>query len=176
MVAWTIQGMGGVNPRTDRRLVGDNQAVEAVNCDLGSGAIDGLPEPEFIIDLSGRIPHIEKAYFLPDANGSDGVYLPLPSKFSSVARSPLTDDAERRVYWTNPGDPAPWWSTYARIQANQPPFSLGIVIPTAMLNVSVSGGDTSVPLIERSYTYTFINAYGEESAPAPGSVVVAGAG
>lgn len=176
MVAWTIQGMGGVNPRTDRRLVSDNAAVEAVNCDLSSGALDSLPSPEFTIDLSGTIPHIEKAYRFPCSpdEGDEICWLPLPSKYSSVCRSPLPNDTERRLYWTNPGDIAPWWNTFDRIEGGMPAYNLGIVLPTAKPAVSVSGGTTTIPLVERSYTYTFINGYGEESPPAPSSDVIAG--
>ena len=176
MVAWPINTMGGVTPRTDRRLVGDNAAVEAVNCDLSSGALDSLTAPTFIIDLNGtRPPPIEKAYHFPATATTAELWVPLPSKFSSVVRSPLANDTQNRVYWTNPGDKYPHWSTYAMIAAHTPPYDLGIPIPTGKPVISsVMGGDTTIPAVARSYLYTYFNAYGEESGPSPASDVVDG--
>ena len=55
MVAWEIKNMGGVLPRMDDRLIPDNMAVEAVNCDLTGGQLVGLPHSEFLIDLSSKL-------------------------------------------------------------------------------------------------------------------------
>lgn len=168
--------MGGMIPRTDNRLIGDNMAVEAVNCDLTGGQLQGLPQVEFEIDLSGALPVVERAYRFPADSTGPEVWLPLPSRYSCVVRSPLANDTQQRIYWTNPGDPVPWFNTRARIAASQPPYNLGIVQPSgpAPVIVSVTGGTTGVDEIERSYLYTYINEFGEESAPSAASDVVAG--
>jgi hypothetical protein len=177
LVAWTIKAMGGMIPRTDDALLGDSQAVEAINCDLSSGSLVGLPEVSLIVDLSSTPGSVERAYRLPGPVDTTDppIWLPLPSRYSSVVRSPIANDTGDRVYWTNPGDIHPWWTTYARLSAGQPAYNLGTLRPTQKPVVSASGGDTTVPEIERSYTYTYINLYGEESAPSPPSDVVAGA-
>lgn len=177
MTAWALKGFGGLIPRTDARLLGDNMAEQAVNCDLASGAIKGLPIPELLEDLSSTIGAVNRAYRLPAPPGTAGpdAWLPLPSPYSSVVRSPLANDTNHRIYWTNPGDAAPHWNTYAGIIAGTPAFDLGTVAPpAAALTVTTTGGTTSVPQEARSYVYTFVNSFGEETAPSPPSTVVDG--
>lgn len=177
MVAWVITTMGGMLPRTDDRLIADNMAVESVNVDLTSGHLAGLPQPEFLIDLSGELPVVERAYRLPADDVNPETWLPLPSRYSCVVRSPLANDDQHRVYWTNPGDQTPWWNTHAGIAAGTPAYNLGIVQPTTAPTIdSVSGGtpEPDADPIARSYLYTYVNAYGEESAPSPASDTVSG--
>lgn len=174
MVAWAVKGMGGTLPRTESRMLPDNMAAAAINCDLSSGAIDALPalvEVHDFHDLTFR-----RGYRFPNADGTDEVWVGLPSEFSSVVRSPLANDTNRRVYWTNPGDAAPWWNTYARLDAGQSDYNLGIPQPSTVTGPTVvATGGTATPLVSRSYVYTYINEYGEESAPSAPSTVVTGA-
>ena len=177
--AWAIKGFGGMIPRTESRMLPDSMAEEAVNCDLSSGVLEGLPVPELVRDLSAVSGTVRRAYRFPGPNSGDpDVWLALPSEFSSVCRSPLADDTSHRLYWTNPGD-GPFWSTYVMIAANTPPYALGIVQPSTTVGPTVvaAGGtlDGSVPEIVRSYCYTYVNAYGEESAPSYPSASITGA-
>jgi len=165
--------MGGVLPRMDNRLIPDNMAVEAVNCDLTGGQLVGLPHSEFLIDLSSKLPVVERAYRFPDDNGNT-VWLPLPSRYSSVVRSPLANDTYDRIYWTNPGDISPHWSTAADIAAGNPPYDLGMVHPTTAPMIASTSMGNYYLMIDRSYVYTYVNAYNEESAPSPASNVFSG--
>ena len=165
--------MGGVLPRMDDRLIPDNMAVEAVNCDLTGGQLVGLPLSEFLIDLSSKLPVVERAYRFPSREGNI-IWLPLPSRYSSVVRSPLANDMYDRVYWTNPGDVSPHWSTPGDIVAGNPPLDVGMQHPmTAPTILGVSSGSPDL-MIDRSYVYTYVNAYNEESAPSPASNVFSG--
>ena len=178
MPAWEIKAMGGVVPRTDNRLTADNMAVESVNCDLTGGQLVGLPIPKQLIDLSARLPTVERAYrFPPDPSDGTTVWLALPSRYSSVVRSPLANDSFQRIYWTNPGDISPHFNTYARIKANQPAYDLGMPMPSTPLTITGTTGGTAPPAadaIDRAYTYTYVNAFNEETAPAPASNVFSG--
>lgn len=167
--------MGGVLPRMDDRLIPDNMAVEVVNCDLTSGSLIGLPQSEFLIDLSGRLPVVERAYRFP-YSGADR-WLPLPSRFSSVVRSPLANDSYNRIYWTNPGDISPHYNTMARIVNGDPAYDLGMAQPATACTITGTTGGTAPPAalaIDRSYTYTYVNSFNEESSPAPASNVFSG--
>jgi hypothetical protein len=180
MVSWAVKDYGGEIPRRESRLLPDNNAEEAVNCDLSSGDLQGLPIPNFVIDLGAGI---KRAYRFPLAGQAD-VWLALPSPFSSACRSPLANDTQNRVYWTNPtgyGADGAYWNTRARINAGNTganaPYNLGTVQPdpnTSSLTITAVGGTAGVPEVERSYTWTYVNAYGEESAPNAPSAVVAG--
>jgi len=87
MVAFEVKDFGGEIPRRQPRLLPDNMATLARNVDLQSGPLNGLPQPEPVIDLSGTKPwEVRKAYRVPgpDALNPD-FWLALPSEFSSVS-------------------------------------------------------------------------------------------
>jgi len=150
-------------------------ASEAVNCDLTGGALVSLPQVEFLKDFTAVPGPVEKAYRFPSDDENSAVWLPLPSRFSSVVASPLANDDKHRVYWSNPGDQHLHVNTRDRIAAGDPSYNVGIVQPTvAPVITGVSGGDTTVPPIDRSYAYTYLNTFGEESSPSPASNVMAG--
>lgn len=187
MVAWVLRDFGGQIPRREPRLLPDNAAEQAVNCDLAAGNLAGLPIPELIQDLSAFVG-TQRAYRFPLANNPDA-WLALPSPFSSVCRSPLANDTAHRLYWTNPPGSSPagaFWNTYTRIAAGnaganapynmgtiQPGSETGVGFPTGAPTVGSSGG-TATPLIARSYCWTYVNQYGEESAPSLPSSTVTG--
>ena len=79
------------------------------------------------------------------------------------------NDVHDRYYWAAPSHP-PRYNTRARIEANNPPWLLGITTPTVPPGVTASGGASSTT-VTRSYVYTWISAYGEEGAPSPPTVV-----
>jgi hypothetical protein len=150
MVAWVVKDFGGEIPRRDPRLLPNDMAFHALNVDLHNGALSGLPQPELIVDLTGSAAWpVRKAYRVPGPTSSDpDVWMPLPSEFSSVVKSPLTNDTLHRYYWTNPqGQPAAgvWWATYAMLAAGTPPYNLGFIAPdpSVALTVTVAGG--SIP-------------------------------
>jgi hypothetical protein len=179
MVQWSVKDMGGEMPRTDPRLLPPAMAEDAWNVDLQSGPLDGLGVPLLIKDLTAAPDPVMRAYRLPGpVVGDPDAWLPLPSPYSSCVRSPLANDQYRRVYWTSPGENAKW-STYDDIRNGWPPYDLGVIQPTAAYTpvVSASGGTAPdvVPWVSRSYLITFINSYGEESAPSPPSDPVDGA-
>lgn len=178
-MAGAVRDFGGEVPRRDARLLPDSMAATAWNCDVSAGTLAGLPKPELVKDLTAVSGTVLRAYRLPAPVITDpDAWLPLPSPYSSVVRSPLTNDALHRVYWTSPGEGG-LWSDYARIIADDDPFTLGTIQPDGSFQptVTASGGtpSTSVPYVSRSYLVTFINSFGEESAPSLPSAVIDGA-
>lgn len=179
MTKWAVKDMGGEIPRQDPHLLPDSAAEVAINCDLSSGPLDGLPTPELLHDFTGIGGTIRRAYRFPSTvKGEPDAWLPLPSEYSSACLSPLTNDTLHRIYWTNPGAGA-YWSTYADIIAGNPPYNLGYIAPDATYQPAVSavGGTdpTVVPWVDRSYLVTFVDQFGEESQPSLPSPDVAGA-
>lgn len=178
MARFALKSMGGMVPRLDAGELPDNMAERAQDTDFRSGTLDGLPVLQFVKALPGA----RKAFRFPDALNEVIVWLKLPSEYSSVCRSPLTNDTARRIYWTNPGDLSPHWATFAMINDDNNygvplvPYDLGIDQPsTGALSVTAVGGTTTIPQVARSYCYTFINDFGEESAPNEPSAIVEGA-
>ena len=162
MVSWAIKNFGGTIPRTESRNLPPDNAEQATNCDLSSGVIEGLPTPVLIKDFSKFLPLPQRAYRFPSAtSGQPDAWLPLPSPFSSVMRSPLANDTVQggRIYWTNPDDGA-YWNTYDRIldgnAGELAPYNLGVNQPdpaNSSLTLGVFGGTdtTTNPQVARSY-------------------------
>lgn len=189
MTAFVVKDFGGMIPKADPRALPDNMAEQAINCDLANGPLDGLPAPALVKDLSAVSGTVRKAYRFPGpVPGTDpDVWLPLPSEFSSVVRSPLANDTLHRIYWTNPPGAGStlkggFWNTYARIAAGNTganaPYNLGFIAPDPSIALSLT---TSVPgtlsiIVGRSYLITYIDANGEESSPSLPSPVVDGPG
>jgi hypothetical protein len=186
MAGWVTKDFGGEIPRQNSRLLPPQMAEEAVNVDLGSGMLTGLPQPQFVVDLTSvaSYPDVRKAYRIPGPTPDQpDVWAPLPSEFSSVCRSPLANDTMHRFYWTNPpGSPlaGAWWSTYEWIAAGNtpPPYNIGFIAPDPRIElwVTTSGGTTdgSLPYVARSYCFTYIDIYGSESSPTLPSAVIDG--
>lgn len=182
MVSWVVKDFGGMIPRRDPRLLPDTMAEVAVNVDLAGGPLSGLPQPELVIDLSTQATFpVRRAYRFPGPTpGDPDAWIPLPSEFSSVCPSPLANDTHHRVYWTNPPgqpDPGAFWATYEMLIAGTPAYNMGFVVPdpALVLTVTPSGGTTTVPQITRSYTFTYIDIYNQESSPCTPSTPVDGA-
>jgi hypothetical protein len=159
MVAFATKDFGGEVPRKDPRFLPDDMAEVAINCDLASGPLDGLPIPMLVMDLTGSPGTVRKAYRFPGPRpGIDpDVWLPLPSEFSSVVRSPLANDTLHRIYWTNPPNctvPGAFWNTYARIAAGNAglnaPWNIGFIAPDPAITLTVTPSGGSVPALNAS--------------------------
>ena len=180
MVYWIAKDMGGMIPRRDTRLLADNMAELAINCDLSSGPLDGLPQPAFVVDLSAAPFPPRKAYRFPGPSaGQPEFWMALPSEFSAVCRSPLANDTLHAIYWTTPpGYPqaGAWWNTYDRLVAGQPNWNMGFIPPdpSIILTVVTSGGTTTNPPITRSYVFTYVDQYGYETSPSEPSAPISG--
>lgn len=156
MVAFAITDFGGTIPRKDPRLLPNGMAEAAWNCDLASGPLDGLVEPQQVIDLSSAPDPVERAYRVPGPTvGVDAdAWLPLPSRFSSAVRSPLANDTLHRIYWSNPpgvGADGAWWNTYARIAAGNTggnaPYNLGFIAPDPAIVLTATASGGSLPAL-----------------------------
>jgi hypothetical protein len=181
-----IENFGGISPRTSARLQKPNEATRADNCKLLSGELRGLHETQVLVDLNPSFPSsvVQRAFRLPLNVGA-----PLPIGVSDTwlgfkdanvdfVRTPVQADSFERYYWT--GDSfnlggAPQYNTRARINAGNTggnaPFILGLPSPAnAVTFGTIPSGTDSV----RVYVYTFITAYGEESAPSPPSAATSG--
>ena len=187
MTTIKIENFGGISPRSSNRLQKPNEAVRADNCKLLSGELRGLHETQVLYDFNPAYPSsvIQRAFRLPltvgaplPISGSD-TWLGFKDTNVDFVRTPVLQDSFERYYWT--GDSynlsgAPQYNTRARINAGNSggnaPYILGLPAPqNAVSFLTVPTGTTST----RVYVYTFVTAYGEESAPSPPSAVTTGA-
>ncbi|HEU4854279.1 MAG TPA: hypothetical protein VFS89_03215 [Nitrosospira sp.] len=92
-----------------------------------------------------------------------------------VARSPIAGNEDRRFYYTGDGEPRV--SNFDLATAGIGPYPagsyvLGVSPPLTKPTVTPSGGVGAT--VTRSYVYTFVTQWGEESAPSAPSTPVSG--
>lgn len=176
MAALTIKSFRGSVPRTSERLLTPNFASDAVNVKITSGRIDPLRGLLLThTSLAAAVKTIWRYRFTrPDRSYVDH-WLTFAGD-ADVVPSLIANDTDGRVYWTGDSH-EPRMSTYAQAISGAGPypaawFALGLPLPTVAPSVAVAGG--AVPVVSRSYAYTFVTALGEESGPSPASALVSG--
>ena len=161
MTAIRIDKFMGAAPRLSNRLLPDTAATVAQNARLMSGELRGIREPSEIHRFNVGPVRNTRRIFKTDGTP---VWLALENADTDIAKGLLINDSLSRYYWT--GEEAyVAYNSLARIEAGDPAYRLGTPTPTATFAVGVTGGDEEA-VETRIYTYTYINSWGEESAPA----------
>jgi hypothetical protein len=166
-----IAGFSGVVPRLAKQLLAPNQAQIATNAILTSGDLRPRNGPLLIFN-----PIIENdivSMFRMEKDGNEK-WLAW-DKDVDVARSPIAANTERRFYYTGDGEPRV--SEFDMATAGVGPYPaasyvLGVSPPVNKAVVAPTGGAGAD--VTRIYVYTFVTAWGEESAPSPDSVLTTG--
>lgn len=189
-----IDTFGGAVPLVSDRLLPNNMASVAVNVDLVSGEIRPLRRPQTIFSFSqvgdltteGGDPitteddtviqtapfgqGTARAHRIPSPDPSQPpTWINLESIHARVFRPTLVNDSFERFVKIDNNAPGTavllQQNSLARIQTNAPWLLLGVPPPASAPVVGTTGG--SAPDVTRAYTYTYVNIFGEESAPAP---------
>jgi hypothetical protein len=165
MGASRIQGFSGISPRTSKRLLADNQAQIATNCRLTSGELQSL-NGDLLVDSPAIAGDIKSIFRINNSiiawhDDVDAVY------------GPIAGDTTKRTYFTGAGEPR---VTNAALALTVKPYPaafyvLGVFAPKTAPSVTATGG-VSATNVSRAFQYTFVTAWGEESAPSPASAVV----
>lgn len=170
MLPLVVSGFAGTVPRLDRRAIDPRQAQVAMNCVLTSGSLQPTRQPKLLpVTLQTDAISVFRMT-------SGGVEKWLSwDRDVDVERGPVAADTSQRIYWTGDGEPR--CSDYATATASSEPYPngwyvLGVWAPTVAPSVAHSGGAGAA--VDRAFVYTFVNAWGEESAPSPASSVIAG--
>lgn len=172
MAGFRISGFSGLVPRLARQLLSPNQAQVAMNCTLTSGDLRPRNGPLLIFNpiVNGDILSMFRME-------KDGVEKWLAwNRDVDVARSPIAENEDRRFYYTGDGEPRV--SNFDLAGSGTGPYPaqcyvLGVSPPLAKPTATASGG-ASATTVTRSYVYTFVTQWGEESAPSPPSTPVSG--
>src|SRR4030067_1131225 len=166
MGAQRIQAFSGLAPRLSKRLLADNQAQIAVNCRLTNGELQSMLG-NLLVDvpsISGTIKTINRINNAFVAWNRD----------VNATKGPIAGDTSYRTYFTGAGEPRV--TNYALATTAKPYptafYVLGVFRPTTAPSLTHSGGTGGA--VSRAFQYTFVTAWGEESAPSPASVVYTG--
>lgn len=171
----TLQQFAGLIPKSSDRQLPANHATLARNTQLYSGEVRGLREPLTVKNLTAEPFTVRRAYRLEDGSTSiadaEGDWVAFPDSDTNFVRGALKNDQFDR-YYASGGTLDPSVDTRANWAAGSGGISLGVPAPlTAPTVTPPASGDVDVT---RAYVYTFVNIWGEESAPSPASEVATG--
>ena len=168
-----LQAFQGAVPRRTRRQLGDIQAQAISNFRMTSGRLDPLYSPK---SLQATVPagDLKSLYRLYDSAGASYWLAWLDD--TDVVRGPVAGDSSFRFYYSSEAF-EPRASNLAMATSAAAPypntwFVLGVFAPTTKPTAAPTGG--SGTLETRTYCYTFVTPWGEESAPSPAATLVSG--
>jgi hypothetical protein len=183
-----LKDFSGTIPVKGDRSIPDGFATTSVNTWLYGSELRGLRPPEDLIAIQAatrRVLRIPKrtvggdpAYpgmVPPPSFLGDSVWVQFTDHDTDVVKGQLVEDQYERYYFCSPSL-GPMFNTYARLRDGLAMYKLGMpavpsTVPYQPVIGSIAGG--AAPVLTRSYVYTWVNIYGEESAP---SLPVTGAG
>jgi hypothetical protein len=194
MATLRVQEFSGVVPVQGDRALPDNFATSAFNTWLYGSELRGIRPPVDIIAINvgtrrvfripKRTPGGDPAFpgvVPPPSYLGDSVWLQFTDPFTDILKGQLVEDSYERYYFCSPTT-GPMFNTYARLLAGQTAYKLGVPGPSNAYDgsgnnpnkptiTSITGG--AAPVVTRSYVYTWVNEFGEESSP---SLPVVGSG
>jgi hypothetical protein len=170
-----LKDFGGLAPKISDRSLPPNYATIADNCQLYSGEVRGLRQPLAVANLSAEIFTVKRAYRLNDGSTSiadaTGDWIAFDDNNVNFLRGALKNDSFDRYYAAG-GTQQPVVATATEWAAGSTPWDLGVPEPTVAPTVTPPASGTVDET--RAYVYTFVNIWGEESAPSPASAPATG--
>jgi hypothetical protein len=194
MAVLKIEGFSGIIPVSGDRALPDGFATESINTWLYGGELRGLRPPLNLVAINAntrtvlRVPKgtmggdpTFPTQIPPPSYLGDSTWMQFTDPDTDIVRGQLVEDQYDRWYFCSPTT-GPMFNTYARMQAGLAPYVLGVPGPNNAIDsagnnpdkptiTSITGG--AAPTLTRAYLYTWVNEFGEESAP---SLPVLGAG
>lgn len=177
-----LQQFAGLVPKASDRQLPANHATVAENTQLYSGEVRGLREPLMAKDLTAEIFTVRRAYRLEDGSTSivdtPGDWVPFDEEEINFVRGALKNDQFDRYYAAG-GTIDPIVDTRANWAAGGGGVDLGVPAPGEGQADPIGQPTVTPPAPAtvdetRAYVYTFVNIWGEESAPSPASDPVTG--
>lgn len=170
MTAVNIKAFRGQIPRVSERLLQPNNAARALNCKITAGSLDPLAGLEQVYDANRAVETIYRYRAF-----RSGVFVDNWLTWAedvNVVPSPNANDPFGRFYYSSESY-EPRMSAYD-LAINTVPYptawyALGTASPTVAPTVAHTGGSGNQE--SRSYVYTYVTAYGEESPPSPPSAL-----
>lgn len=168
MTAINIKAFRGQIPRLSDRLLQTNYAVRAVNYKITAGLLDPIAGLRLVFASGNPITSVYR--YRAFVNGSYVDNWLTWNEVINVVASPNTNDPYGRFYYTGETH-EPRMSTYG-LAINSLPYptawyALGVPAPTVAPTVAHTGGSGATET--RSYVYTYVTTFGEESPPSPPS-------
>lgn len=162
-----INVFGGELPGMENRTIPDGYAETAANVRLSSNRLDPIYATATVASGKADASTIHRLL--------DGTWLTWTEDVD-VALSPIAGDTSHRFCFTSDSfEPRVSNSAMATTGTPYPKtwYVLGVTPPITAPGVSPAGG-VSATVETRTYCYTFVTQWGEESAPSPASTPIEG--
>jgi len=174
-MAISIRNFGGIAPKIPARYLADEQAQTAVNCPTWKGPLAPLLDTAFVTSLS-KSGDLQSVYRFGLDVDSETQYWFHWTTDVDVVRGFINGDTSERTYYTGDGVPKVTDNTLALGAGTNYPlnfYQLGVPAPASPATCAIGGTpDANSSTETRVYTYTFVNSWGEESAPASASLSI----
>lgn len=162
----------GEIPRLNDRLLKPNYATRALNCKISSGALEPLAGLGLVFSSTIVLRTVFRYRVFRNDTFEEN-WLAWGSDVD-VVTSPNVNDELGRFYFTGE-NMEPRMSTYAAAIASLPYptawYQLGVFAPTVAPTVAITTVGSGAKEF-RSYVYTFVTQFGEESPPSPPSALL----
>jgi len=189
-----VQDFSAIVPVKGDRAIPDGFATASYNTWLYGSELRGIRPPLDLITCqttTRRVLRIPKrtvggdpeypTQIPPPSYLGDSVWVQFTDHNTDVVKGQLIEDQYERYYFCSPTT-GPMFNTYARMRDGLPMYRLGVPGPSNAYDgsgnnpnkptiTSITGG--AAPVLTRSYVYTWVNEFGEESSP---SLPVVGSG
>jgi len=164
-----LENFSGIIPKISARLLPESNATTATSTELYSGELRGLKEPTFIRSVGSSAKRAYTANVLDTTWKKN--WVTFDKDTVDFYRGPNVNDDYQRHYWTGEGE------TPSVVEGQEivdhtgdltaaTTYDWGIPNPTVTPTVAppayVANSD---PVESRSYIFTYVNEWGEESAP-----------
>lgn len=169
MTAINFKPFRGEVPRVNDRMLKPNYATRALNCKISSGALEPIGGLGLVLTSTADLRTVHRyRVFRNDAFEDNWLAWGVDV---DVVPSLNANDELGRFYFTGEGM-EPRMSTYAAAIGAAPYptawFQLGVFAPTAAPTTSIPTVGSGAQEF-RSYVYTYVTQFGEESPPSPPS-------
>lgn len=162
-----LTGFTGAWPQRDPKALPENAATIASNIRVDGGAyLKGLLGYGLVKALAGAT----KAVYRIPLSGADtfanSYWMEFADENTDVVPAPIVNDGFERYYWASPSTGLKY-APKATITGGGNSLIGGVTPPATAPSIAVVGGTgtTGGPSETRSYTITYIDAYGQESQP-----------
>lgn len=161
MTGIAIKEFSGMAPKIASRKINPGQAQYCLNAELWSKDFRAVRQP-LIVNV-------------PSKDGTKKSIYPLNGQWLSwlnevdVVEAPIASDMTGRIYYTGDNIPKTTNNALATVGVGTgyplDEYQLGVPAPETAPTLNATGGVGSATT--RSYVYTFVTQWGEESAPSP---------
>lgn len=162
----------GIRPILHEHSLPQGAAQTALNLKLWNGSLRGFKGlTETATGLAYGVPNGRVGSFTRHVNGVGWL---ASTVHTSTFEVPGREGSSKRLYFIDRmNNKLGYWE--------RPPGMIsqlkyvGVTNPTSTINVAIEGPSSGAKTVSKSFVFTNVNSYGEESAPSPPSVVASAA-